>query len=228
MKKSRTPKNNNNNLTLKNATFFSLGTLALITAILSLAIALTIWNIPMYTHFLNKFNLGDKVNLSNEQVQENYIILLKYLHLPWIHELNMPDFPSSELGAFHFYEVKQLFYLEYIVLIVSCTASFFFLKKLHKGNYWAKLKNTFLFLAILPLGIIILITTFFDKIFLLFHKSFFNNDAWLFNPASDPIINVLPQEFFMACFLQVFITLEITLIVLFIISWRAYKKSNLK
>ena len=29
----------------------------------------------------------------------------------------------------------------------------------------------------------------------------FNNDAWLFNPLTDPIINALPEAYFMHCFI---------------------------
>ncbi|MFL2077764.1 lipoprotein intramolecular transacylase Lit, partial [Marinilactibacillus psychrotolerans] len=43
-----------------------------------------------------------------------------YLHFPWIQELNLPDFISSENGLLHFYEVKLLFYLNYSVLLIAC------------------------------------------------------------------------------------------------------------
>ena len=39
----------------------------------------------------------------------------------------------------------------------------------------------------------------FDQFFIAFHGLFFNNDAWLFNPLTDPIINALPEAYF--CFI---------------------------
>ena len=32
-----------------------------------------------------------------------------------------------------------------------------------------------------------------------FHKLFFDNDDWIFNPRTDPVIKILPDEFFMHC-----------------------------
>ncbi|WP_265881320.1 TIGR01906 family membrane protein [Clostridium perfringens] len=43
----------------------------------------------------------------------------------------------------------------------------------------------------------------FSKVFTLFHKIFFNNDYWIFDPKKDPIINVLPESYFL--FLAIFI-----------------------
>ena len=39
----------------------------------------------------------------------------------------------------------------------------------------------------------------FNKAFVLFHKLFFSNDDWLFDPATDEVITILPEEFFMQC-----------------------------
>lgn len=36
----------------------------------------------------------------------------------------------------------------------------------------------------------------FDKVFTVFHKIFFDNDLWIFNPAEDYMIRMLPQGFF--------------------------------
>ena len=48
----------------------------------------------------------------------------------------------------------------------------------------------------------------FDRLFVMFHQLVFSNDYWLFNPRLDPIINILPENFFMHCFiLIVFIVL---------------------
>ncbi|MDK7326346.1 lipoprotein intramolecular transacylase Lit, partial [Lactobacillus mulieris] len=36
--------------------------------------------------------------------------------------------------------------------------------------------------------------------FVTFHHMIFHNNNWLFNPLTDPIINVLTEGFFAACF----------------------------
>lgn len=48
--------------------------------------------------------------------------------------------------------------------------------------------------AALVLGIII--STDFTKYFTIFHQIFFDNDLWLLNPATDLLINIVPEPFF--------------------------------
>ena len=36
----------------------------------------------------------------------------------------------------------------------------------------------------------------FDKVFVIFHKIFFDNDLWIFDPAEDYMIRMLPQGLF--------------------------------
>lgn len=43
----------------------------------------------------------------------------------------------------------------------------------------------------------------FDRLFVMFHQLVFSNDYWLFNPRLDPIINILPENFFMHCFMSI-------------------------
>ena len=54
-------------------------------------------------------------------------------------------------------------------------------------------------LIILPIVLFIIFIIDFDSAFTAFHKIFFNNDYWIFNPRLDQIINILPQEFFYHC-----------------------------
>lgn len=37
----------------------------------------------------------------------------------------------------------------------------------------------------------------FDSSFVVFHEILFDNDYWIFDPVLDPVINILPAEFFM-------------------------------
>ena len=38
-----------------------------------------------------------------------------------------------------------------------------------------------------------------ERFFVLFHHLLFRNDYWLFDPAEDPIITVLPDRYFLHC-----------------------------
>lgn len=196
----------------------SLGLLAVFLFILSLAIAITINFTPLYAFDVAYFNIPERIGLSKEVILENYRILINYLNFPWIEQLEMPDFPSSANGLFHFQEVKTLFLLDYFILIVTGFLSFFFLRtKKKNGRLWELIQPTRL-LIFIPIVLLFLIFINFDQLFITFHELFFNNDAWLFDYRTDPIIMALPQTFFMHCFILVFAILEAGLLSLHIYS----------
>lgn len=185
-----------------------LGILSLILLILSFSIAFTINFTPLYEWTAESMNLADRLGMPHETLMGNYRILLDYLNKPWINELRMPDFPSSESGLFHFYEVKLLFMLDYVILMLSAIGSFFYVRYLkQQRRIWVLIKP-FAVASIVPVVLLFFIAVNFDRVFVLFHEIFFNNDAWIFNPAADPIINALPQDFFMYCFILVFVMME--------------------
>ena len=50
----------------------------------------------------------------------------------------------------------------------------------------------------------------FEQFFTLFHQILFvGDDTWLFDPAKDPVILILPEDFFLHCFILFFVTYEI-------------------
>ncbi|MBM6615778.1 TIGR01906 family membrane protein [Desemzia sp. RIT804] len=177
--------------------------------IISFAIMFTINFTPLYSFDVNFFNIPDQVGLSSEVIMENYHILLDYLNKPWVSELNMPDFSSSESGLFHFYEVKRLFLLDYGILIGTTIGSFFYLRYLKRSKRNWVLLRPFMWGIFAPTIILFLIAANFNQLFVLFHQAFFNNDAWIFNPATDPIILALPESFFMHCFVLAFVLIQL-------------------
>lgn len=189
-----------------------LGIASLMIAIITLAIALTIWAIPLFKFSLHQLNVPERVGMSFERIVENYRILLHYLHSPWINQLSLPDFPVSASGAFHFYEVKLLFYLNYVLLFLSTISSYFYLRKLKEIQGFWRLRRIFKIAIVIPFLLIFVLAIDFDWLFVKFHEITFNNDAWLFNPTTDPIINVLTQEFFMYSFALFFLLIEISFI----------------
>ncbi len=58
-------------------------------------------------------------------------------------------------------------------------------------------------------------TLFFDTAFLWFHKFFFFNDLWLLNPATDRLIVLYPESFFLTIFLFILLTVLVFAISLF-------------
>lgn len=189
-----------------------LGKTSLFLTMLTLSIALTILFVPLFEWSLYIGNIPEQVGMHHETIMENYYVLLRYLHAPWINELHMPDFPTSASGAFHFYEVKVLFGINYAVLFLSGICSIYYVKYLKKQQYLWSLKQPFKVAIAVPIVLTIFLAFSFDYMFVLFHQILFNNEDWLFNPATDPIITVLTQDFFMYCFLFAFILLESMLV----------------
>lgn len=167
---------------------------------------------PLYAFDIDYLNIPKYVGLSKEQILENYRILLTYLNIPWFLALDMPDFPSSASGLFHFFEVKKLFMLDYLILIFSGMGTLWFVRHLNRRRESWRLLPYFRQGTLIPLAILLALLVSFDTLFVLFHKVFFNNDAWLFNATTDPIILALPAEFFMRSFLLAFGLIEVFLI----------------
>ena len=202
-----------------------IGLVSLFLCILTLAIAFTINFTPLYKFDLSYFNIPESLGLSKGTIINNYHILIDYLNKPWISELSMPDFPSSEKGLFHFYEVKKLFLLNYVVAIISTIGSIVYLRFIKKNHLTWKLIRPFQFGVFVPFIVLILVALNFDELFITFHELFFNNDAWLFNPSTDSIILALPEAFFMHSFILAFSLIELAIIVGYFFSKRlAFKK----
>ena len=203
-----------------------LGFLSLFLTIISLCIAITINFRPLYILDIDFLNILDYTVIGKKELIANFDQLMQYLNNPFITSLKLSDFPVSESGAFHFYEVKRLFMLNYAVLLVTIIPSGFFLRYLKKNGWLWRLMNPFRIGMFLPLVLLFLMVIGFDQFFVQFHSIFFNNDAWLFDPTTDPIINVLPETFFMHCFLLFFVLLEGSLFSGYWIGRKALKKEK--
>lgn len=191
------------------------GYVAMFLLVLSASIAFTINFTPLYSFDIDYLNIEQMTGLSKDIILDNYRILMQYLNLPWITELKMPDFPASESGLFHFYEVKQLFLLDYAILGVSAVAAGLFLRMVKKEQEYWRMMNPLRLMIAAPLAALAIIFMNFDRLFVAFHGVFFNNDAWIFDARTDPIILALPQDFFMHCFVLVFVLLELVLVLVY-------------
>lgn len=189
-----------------------LGTTSIFVFIITAAIALTILAIPLYQFSLHHLDIPERVGMSFDQIMDNYYAVMEYLHFPWVDTLVLPDFPVSDSGAFHFWEVKILFYLNYGLLLLSGIGTFFYVRWLRRLNSWWRLVNPFKIAIFVPFVLLLILAIDFDFMFVIFHELLFNNDAWIFSVATDPIITVLPQEFFMYCFILAFVLIEASFI----------------
>ena len=180
--------------------------------LLSLAILVTIYLAwILYPFEISWLNLTNRVHLKSDIIQYNFHILMDYLTNPFNPVLEMPDFPSSESGLHHFVVVKGLFHLAQGVAIVTLPIFYLFWKQVIQKGFLSLYRRGLLIMLSLPL-VLGLVGVFigFEQFFTLFHQILFvGDDTWLFDPAKDPVILILPEDFFLHCFILFFVTYEV-------------------
>lgn len=154
---------------------------------------------PIYKISIKLFSLEKISNLNFNTILNEYNSLINYILFPQNKSLHFNNFSISNTGYYHFQEVKTLFNnisilivtFSFILLIfIVLNELFFKFNSLKILNYTA---NTIFLLVFL----LVISSAKFHSFFNFMHKIIFNNDYWLFDPKTDPIINVLPEEFFL-------------------------------
>ena len=115
--------------------------------------------------------------------------------------------PFSASGASHFADVRVLFLLDLWIAVISLAALVILFvlsrkRKLtpapllgHGPGFWAAIGLGGLFLIVGGLA-----ATNFERAFVVFHSIFFPGKTnWLFDWRTDPIILLLPEDFFRNC-----------------------------
>ena len=200
---------------------------ALAILILTFSIGLPIYFRPFYYIQIDALDMVEKTGYSYEVIKEAYDEVLNYLTLPWC-EFGTGELRYSESGASHFADCLVLFNLNAVCLILSAAAVIVFLI-LHKKGVVTLLKpkglNLGFWSGVSLLGVFgavaLLAASDFNTAFVVFHSIFFpGKDNWVFNPYTDEIIKVMPQQFFMNCAILIvssIILISVTLIVVAIV-----------
>ncbi len=132
-------------------------------------------------------------------IRENYDALIDYCCPFFTGPLSFPSLPSSESALSHFAEVKVIFTVIYIMGAVSLITTVIAFISKHRNGSFMYLKTCAICAAVLPVFVAVFSLISFDTLFILFHKLMFNNDDWIFDPATDPIIDMLPESYFAQC-----------------------------
>jgi integral membrane protein (TIGR01906 family) len=200
--------------------------IALSLFLISLTVKLTLSFRQLYYYDIENLNIAKDYGMKKEVIIKNYNILIDYLQDKNISKLNMPDFPTSREGEIHFVEVKNIFMnfnlLFYITGIISLVGTFL---KLNYKDFKFLKWSSFGLLGI-PVILAVPFGIDFDKSFTAFHKMFFNNDYWEFDPVKDPIINVLPQELFLHNAVLILAFLAVFSVVLYVCYRRTKPAEN--
>lgn len=181
--------------------------------IIALSVTLTIFlAIPLFFGEIFWYQLTDLVQMTAGKIWHNFLILMNYLINPLETKLSMPDFPSSASGLHHFAEVKNLFMLVFFLTIILIPFTIRFIKE----NLSIVFHNVLRVVMLFPLAIgVIAWLIGFDRFFVAFHEVLFRDNSWLFDPATDPIISVLPEQFFMHSFLIFLLIYELIFFVIY-------------
>ncbi len=162
----------------------------------------------IYYYDIGHLDIAEETGYSEEMIRRNYDALIDYnLITDGTKDLTLPDFPMSESGQEHFWEVKEIFVAFQILGIVcGLIAIPFFVVKIRRRNY-GSLLLTAIFSFLIPVVLGILVAVNWEAVFVGFHKLVFRNNFWLFDPATDPVILILPDEFFAHCAVAILLVL---------------------
>lgn len=196
--------------------------LALSIFLISLAVKGTLAFRQLYFYDLDHLNIARDYGMKKEEIMKNYNILIDYIQDKKIAKLSMPSFKMSREGEIHFKEVKDIFMKFNTLMYICGVLSFIGIIYMTKIKNFLFLKFSSIMLIVIPVVLSIPFAINFDKSFTAFHKLFFTNDYWEFDPVRDPIINVLPQEFFFHCAVMILALIALFSFILYFI----YKKTR--
>lgn len=170
-------------------------------SIISIAVLGVLNTTIVYRYVIYKYELYNYTGLSTEILMDNYKRIIYYVQNPFNKELVLNNLYMSNWGRIHFFEVKQIFIVLYIISAIFI--SIIILKIVtNKNNDLGKrmiktFNNSVNIIVLILISVSTMAVIDFSKTFYFFHKVFFRNDYWIFDPITDPIINALPEELFM-------------------------------
>ncbi|MDR0875456.1 MAG: TIGR01906 family membrane protein [Clostridiales Family XIII bacterium] len=186
--------------------------------IVSAAVAITVFGRGMYAANIADSDLPARTGIGEEEILANYNALIDYNSVFFTGPLNFPTLPMSDNGREHFREVKTIFSAFQIALIISAAGAallcVFLLKKRKTGFLIA---GGILAIVIPAAAGLLMAAVGWDQFFVLFHQLMFNNDFWIFDQTTDPIIMLLPDSYFLQCLKKIITLIVVPAICLIIL-----------
>lgn len=165
--------------------------------LISLGVVFVLYFRPLYYLDINLFHLDAASGKDAAVIRRNYDTLCNYLFFWNRGVLVLPDFAMSEHGRIHFADCKRIFDVVQILCIV--TGIITIAGAIRKKHTARCLRIAGIMTIAIPVVLGILAAVQWNALFVTFHTILFRNDYWLFDPARDPIILVLPDGFFLQC-----------------------------
>lgn len=171
----------------------------------SLCFFLTLQARSIYAALITPLGIEESSGLSRQEILINYHYLIDYCSPFFTGILQFPTLPSSPSAISHFAEVKLLFQnilFSGILCGISAAAVLHWSSPEQKKRI---LHLTSLLCLLFPAVFLLLLFSGFHSVFVQLHHLLFQNEDWLFSPAADPVILLLPERYFLfcACFIVV-------------------------
>ena len=186
--------------------------------IISFSVTLTLNFRPLYYADIQHLHIADLSGRTEEDIRQNYDALIDY-NLLFNHEpLKFPTCTMSESGRSNFEEVKKIFDLFGWTLIITFGLTLIVTVRFVRKKKWLWLRIGGILCIVLPAFLGIMVAVNWEYVFVTFHQLVFNNYYWLFDPTTDPIINILPDVYFMHCAIMIFVLVMAGSLLCFIFS----------
>ena len=206
--------------------------IAALVLLITFSIGLPIYFRPFYYAHVDALDMPERTGFDREVIIEAYDEVLDFLTLPG-HEFGTGELEYSEEGKGHFEDCKVLFDLNRNAFLISLAVVVLLsllnkIKVIKLARPFGKRISFFVGLSalILFLSLAVIVAQDFGSAFTVFHQIFFpGKDNWLFNPFTDQIILVMPQQFFMDC--AILICSSILIISFMLIARGKRRKSKL-
>lgn len=159
---------------------------------------------PLYYFDMNYLKIEGTDGLNMDQIKSTYDYLIDYTNNKEKGNFELKYLAYSPNGAEHFKEVRNLFIKMSNIMVISLAVFILgLIVNIKKFRNYSFLKHTSISLLVVPIIFMIPVMINFDALFTFLHKILFNNDYWLFDPNLDPVIDILPEEFFMHCLILI-------------------------
>ena len=167
--------------------------------VLSGSIAVPILCRPFYYAHIEALSLPEYTGLSVDQIKQAFDEMLDFC-LGLRPDFSVGVLPWSESGRDHFVDVRVLFQLDLVILVLSAAPA----RLLGRGpGFWGAAGLAAVFLVVGALA-----ATDFNRAFVIFHTLFFPGKTnWIFDWRTDPIILLLPETFFRNCAILILVLL---------------------
>ncbi|CRZ35061.1 integral membrane protein (TIGR01906 family) [Herbinix hemicellulosilytica] len=196
--------------------------------LLSVGVVFTVNFRPLYYLDVKLLKIPETSGYPKEEIIANYNALIDYSSPFYRGSLSFPTLDASPSGIQHFKEVKDIFTLFYILAAITLIAAVIIIIYKSRKRDFSYLAVSSLVSCLLPVIIALLLAIDFDTAFIIFHKIFFNNDYWIFDPITDPVINILPATFFLHCALLIIFIILLGSLIMYIIYLCLKRRSGIK